>query len=203
MAAAMSVIAYPELIKRGYPKWMAAGVIASAGGIALLIPPSITLILFGVIAEESIVSLFFAGVIPGIMLALSDAFIIVGVSLLIKLPRGKFEVRAVGRTFLEAWPALLMPVVVLGGLWGVFTPAEVGAAAAGYALVYGLIAKRKAFLLELIPTTIRTMNLTAIVFFFWDVSVCFSCFSPIWDGRRTSQTGSIRSVYLQPVFFLC
>ena len=48
------------------------------GGIALLIPPSITLILFGVIAEESIVSLFFAGVIPGIMLALSDAFIIVG-----------------------------------------------------------------------------------------------------------------------------
>ena len=118
MAAAMSVIAYPELIKRGYPKWMAAGVIASAGGIALLIPPSITLILFGVITEESIVSLFFAGVIPGIMLALSDAFIIVGVSLLIKLPRRKFEVRAVGRTFLEAWPALLMPVVVLGGLYG-------------------------------------------------------------------------------------
>ena len=118
MAAAMSVIAYPELIKRGYPKWMAAGVIASAGGIALLIPPSITLILFGVITEESIVSLFFAGVIPGIMLALSDAFIIVSVSLLIKLPRGKFEVRAVGRTFLEAWPALLMPVVVLGGLYG-------------------------------------------------------------------------------------
>ena len=118
MAAAMSVIAYPELIKRGYSKWMAAGVIASAGGIALLIPPSITLILFGVITEESIVSLFFAGVIPGIMLALSDAFIIVSVSLLIKLPRGKFEVRAVGRTFLEAWPALLMPVVVLGRLYG-------------------------------------------------------------------------------------
>jgi C4-dicarboxylate transporter DctM subunit len=118
MAAAMSVIAYPELIKRGYPKWMAAGVIASAGGIALLIPPSITLILFGLITEGSIVSLFFAGVIPGIMLALSDAFIIVGVSLLIKLPRGKFEVRAVGRTFLEAWPALLTPVVVLGGLYG-------------------------------------------------------------------------------------
>ena len=58
MAAAMSVIAYPELVKRGYPKWMAAGVIASAGGIALLIPPSITLILFGVITEMSIVDLF-------------------------------------------------------------------------------------------------------------------------------------------------
>lgn len=65
MAAAMSVIAYPEMVKRGYPKWMAAGVIASAGGIALLIPPSITLILFGVITEISVVDLFFAGVIPG------------------------------------------------------------------------------------------------------------------------------------------
>ena len=75
----------------------------------------------------------FTGVIPGIMLALSDAFIIVGVSLLIKLPRGKFEVRAVGRTFLEAWPALLMPVVVLGGLYGgLITPTEAGAAAAGF-----------------------------------------------------------------------
>ena len=202
MAAAMSVIAYPELIKRGYPKWMAAGVIASAGGIALLIPPSITLILFGVITEESIVSLFFAGVIPGIMLALSDAFIIVGVSLLIKLPRGKFEVRAVGRTFLEAWPALLMPVVVLGGLYGgVFTPTEAGAAAAGYALVYGLIAKGKAFLFELIPTTIRTMNLTAIVFFLLGCVGVFQFFLANM-GWPQDIADWVNSLGLSPIGFL-
>lgn len=123
MAAAMSVIAYPELIKRGYPKWMAAGVIASAGGIALLIPPSITLILFGVITEMSIVDLFFAGIIPGIMLAISDAVIIVSVSLFIKLPRGKFDLCEVWRSFKDAVPALLMPVIILGGLYGgLFTP---------------------------------------------------------------------------------
>ena len=93
MAAAMSVIAYPEMIKRGYPKWMAAGVIASAGGIALLIPPSITLILFGVITEISIVDLFFAGVVPGIMLAISDAVIIVTVSIfVVKLPAGPWPI---------------------------------------------------------------------------------------------------------------
>ena len=202
MAAAMSVIAYPELIKRGYPKWMAAGVIASAGGIALLIPPSITLILFGVITEESIVSLFFAGVIPGIMLALSDAFIIVGVSLLIKLPRGKFEVRAVGRTFLEAWPALLMPVVVLGGLYGGgFTPTEAGAAAAGYALVYGLIAKGKAFLFELIPTTIRTMNLTAIVFFLLGCVGVFQFFLANM-GWPQDIADWVNSLGLSPIGFL-
>ena len=166
MAAAMSVIAYPELIKRGYPKWMAAGVIASAGGIALLIPPSITLILFGVITEMSIVDLFFAGIIPGLMLAMSDAVIIVSVSLFIKLPRGKFDLCEVWRCFKEALPALLMPVIILGGLYGgLFTPTEAGAAAASYALFYGLIFKRKTFSKELMPTTLRTMNLTAVVFF--------------------------------------
>ena len=166
MAAAMSVIAYPELVKRGYPKWMAAGVIASAGGIALLIPPSITLILFGVITEMSIVDLFFAGIIPGLMLAMSDAVIIISVSLFIKLPRGKFDLCEVWRSFKAALPALLMPVIILGGLYGgVFTPTEAGAAAASYALFYGLIFKRKTFTKELMPTTLRTMNLTAVVFF--------------------------------------
>lgn len=166
MAAALSVIAYPELIKRGYPVWMSAGLIASAGGIALLMPPSITLILFGVLTEISVIKLFFAGMIPAIMLAISDACIIFGVSLFIKLPRKKFDIKEVARTFLEAYPAILMPGIVLGGLYGgLFTPTEAGAAACAYAMLYGLIAKRREFIKELGPTTLRTLNLTAIVFF--------------------------------------
>lgn len=166
MAAALSVIAYPELIKRGYPVWMSAGLIASAGGIALLIPPSVTLILFGVLTETSIIELFFAGIIPGIMLALSDAAIIFGVSLFIKLPKKKFDIKEVGRTLIEAYPGILMPVIVLGGLYGgLFTPTEAGAAACAYAMLYGIIAKRREFIKELGPTTLRTLNLTAIIFF--------------------------------------
>ena len=166
MAAAMSVIAYPELIKRGYPVWMSAGLIASAGGIALLIPPSVTLILYGILTESSIIELFFAGMIPGLMLATSDALIILGVSLFIKLPRKKFDIKEVGRTILEAYPGILMPIIVLGGLYGgVFTPTEAGAAACAYAIIYGLIARRTEFLKEIGPITLRTLNLTAIVFF--------------------------------------
>ena len=166
MSAAMGVIAYPEMVRRGYPEWMSCGIIACGGGIALLIPPSITLILFGIITESSIVSLFFAGVIPGIMLALSDAVIIVLISFIIKLPSGKFSWSYLGTSFIAAWPALLMPVMVLGGLYGgLFTPTEAGAAACGYALIYGIVAKRGAFLRQLMPTTSRAMNLTAIVFF--------------------------------------
>ncbi len=166
MAAAMGIIAYPEMIRRGYPVWMSAGIIACGGGIAILIPPSITLILYGLITEESIVSLFFAGFTPGIMLAISDAVIIVGISFFIKLPAGKFELSKVGSATWDAWPALLMPVCVLGGLYGgVFTPTEAGAAAAGYALLFGLLSGRGKFLKELLPTTQRTINLTAIVYF--------------------------------------
>jgi C4-dicarboxylate transporter DctM subunit len=166
MAAAMGIIAYPEMIRRGYPVWMSAGIIACGGGIAILIPPSITLILYGIITEESIVYLFFAGFTPGIMLAISDAVIIVGISLFIKLPAGKFELKKVGAATWDAWPALLMPVCVLGGLYGgVFTPTEAGAAAAGYALLFGLLSGRGKFLKELLPTTQRTINLTAIVYF--------------------------------------
>jgi C4-dicarboxylate transporter DctM subunit len=166
MAAAMGIIAYPEMIRRGYPVWMSAGIIACGGGIAILIPPSITLILYGIITEESIVSLFFAGFTPGIMLAISDAVIIVGISFFIKLPAGKFDLSKVGSATWDAWPALLMPVCVLGGLYGgVFTPTEAGAAAAGYALLFGLLSGRGKFLKELLPTTQRTINLTAIVYF--------------------------------------
>ena len=166
MAAAMGVIAYPEMIKRGYPRWMAAGVIATGGGIAILIPPSITLILYGVLTEESIVKLFLAGIVPGIMLAISDAVIVMAMATIIKLPRNEFNWRELFDASVEALPALLMPVFVLGGLYGgVLTPTESGAGACAYALIYGFLSMRKKFVKEMIAATERAVNLTAILFF--------------------------------------
>jgi len=166
MAAAMGVIAYPEMIKRGYPKWMAAGVIATGGGIAILIPPSITLILYGVLTEESIVKLFLAGVAPGIMLAISDAVIVMTMATLIKLPANKFSWKELRDASMGAIPALLMPVFVLGGLYGgVLTPTESGAAACAYAIIYGFVSLREKFFTEMFAATERAVNLTAILFF--------------------------------------
>ena len=166
MAAAMGLVAYPEMIKRGYPKWMAAGVIATGGGIAILIPPSITLILYGVLTEQSITKLFFAGVAPGVMLAISDAIIVLTMAAIIGLPASKFSFRELGHAAIEAFPALLMPVIVLGGLYGgVLTPTESGAAACAYALLYGAIALRGDFFKECYAATQRAVNLTAILFF--------------------------------------
>jgi C4-dicarboxylate transporter DctM subunit len=166
MSAAMGVVAYPEMIKRGYPRWMAAGVIATGGGIAILMPPSVTLILYGVLTEESIVKLFFAGITPAIMLAISDAVIVLTMAQILGLPANKFDSRELFSAFLAALPALMMPVIVLGGLYGgILTPTESGAAACAYALVYGLFALRGRFFKEALAATERAVNLTAILFF--------------------------------------
>jgi len=166
MAAAMSVIAIPEMRKRGYPDWLSSGLVATAGGIAMLIPPSIILILYGIVTETSIVRLFFAGVIPGLMLALGNALSVIGIAWWLKLPRGKFDRRRLWPDTKLALPALGMPVVILGGLYGgLFTPTEAAAAACGYAFVYGFVVRGRAFLRELLPTAIRSLNLTAVILF--------------------------------------
>ena len=166
MAAAMSVIAIPEMLKRGYPPWLAAGLVATAGGIAMLIPPSIILILYGIVTETSVVRLFFAGVIPGLLLALGNIITVMLIAWYLKLPRGTFDGRRVWTDGKAALFALGMPVVILGGLYGgLFTPTEAAAAACGYALLYGLISKRGEFLKELVPVATRSLNLTAVVLF--------------------------------------
>jgi C4-dicarboxylate transporter, DctM subunit len=167
MAAAMSVIAIPEMRKRGYPDWLAGGLVATAGGIAILIPPSIPLLIYGVVTETSVVRLFFAGVIPGLLLALGNILSVILIAIYLKLPRGgKFDGRRALRESKGAAPALGMPVVILGGLYGgLFTPTEAAAAACGYALVYGVITGHREFIRYLLPTAMRALNLTGVILF--------------------------------------
>jgi C4-dicarboxylate transporter, DctM subunit len=166
MAAAMSIIAIPEMTKRGYPPWLAGGLVATAGGIAILIPPSIPLLLYGLVTETSVVRLFFAGVIPGLLLALGNAFTVIIIAKYLKLPRGKFDAHRVWPEIKGALPALGMPVVILGGLYGgLFTPTEAAAAACGYALAYGLIVGRGKFVKQILPVAARSLRLTAVILF--------------------------------------
>jgi C4-dicarboxylate transporter DctM subunit len=113
-----------------------------------------------------VVRLFFAGIIPGLLLALGNIISVVVIALVLKLPRSTFDRRRLWQESKGALPALGMPVVILGGLYGgFFTPTEAAAAACGYALVYGFVSGRGAFLRRLLPTAARALNLTAVVMF--------------------------------------
>ncbi len=151
-ASVFTKVAVPEMMRHGYTARFAVGVVAGSSVLGMLIPPSLLMIIYGVLAEESIGRMFIAGVIPGIVLALGFAVLIVGMAYLrpamILVP----GVADVARDELQETPAsaaikfipiLILITLVLGGLYGgLFTPTEAGAVGAAGALVIALVRRR-------------------------------------------------------------
>ena len=165
--AALATILLPMMRERGYPMNTSAGLIASGGIIAPIIPPSMPFVIYGVTTNTSISALFLSGIAPGLLM---------GVALLLtwKLVMRRLDLpaedrlswadrlRAMGRAF---W-ALLMPVIIIGGMkTGVFTPTEAAVVAAFYALLVSLAVHREMKLTALYGVLLRASRTTAIVMF--------------------------------------
>ncbi len=135
--AAVGRSLYPSLSERGYAKGFSLGLITSSGSIAIVVPPSIAMILYGASAEQSIPRLFQAGLLPGLLIALAMAsYILVWAKGRDLGDRGRFGLAQVIQASRRAWAALLMPVVVLAGIYlGWFSPTEAGGVACLYALL--------------------------------------------------------------------
>lgn len=150
-AAAMGRLAIPEMLKAGYEKGLATGVVASAGTIAALIPPSILMVLYGIFAETSIVDLLIAGIIPGLLTAgVYTAMILIRCKINPELaPRihedkSAEEIRRERWQSLgEIWPLFILVFGIIGGLYGgVVTPTEAGAAGSALALLIAVVQRR-------------------------------------------------------------
>jgi C4-dicarboxylate transporter DctM subunit len=138
---AVGTLMIPEMVKRGYNKRYVLGLLAVAGGLGILIPPSVPMILYGGMTNESVGSLFLAGMVPGILLGLSliiTAVIVFRNDQSQQRESSSWKVRF--ESMKEAIWGILLPVIILGGIYGgVFTPTEAAAVAVVYAFIIALV----------------------------------------------------------------
>ena len=139
--AAIGGITAPRMLEKGYPKDKVAAIAASAGTLGVVIPPSIPMVTYAVTADQSILSMFKAGWIPGIMLAIALSITnIITCHEYDSIDRTKYVLKDYLTRFKDATLALLMPVIILGGIYaGIFTPTESASVACVYALLVSAV----------------------------------------------------------------
>ena len=165
---AIGAILIPAMVKHHYPKPLAASVQASSAELGVLIPPSIPLILYGVSTDTSIGQLFVAGLGPGVVVAGSLMVLVLVICRVRGI--GKEDGRdrqSPGAALLAALPALLAPIVILGGIYtGVFTPTEASAVAVVTALVTGMLIYRELklkYLPDILKRTIISISVIMVI----------------------------------------
>jgi C4-dicarboxylate transporter, DctM subunit len=164
---AIGAILIPALIKHGYPKPYAAALQATSAELGVIIPPSIPMILYGVSAEVSIGELFIAGFGPGLLIG-GALMLYVYVYCRIK-GYGKTDGEgrlSFGKATWQAGWALMMPVIILGGIYGgIFTPTEASAVAVFYALVVGMVIYREIKIADLYKILKKSVISSAVIMF--------------------------------------
>ena len=167
-AAAIGAILIPAMYAQGYARGYSAALIAAAGSTAIIVPPSIALIIYGAITNTSVPALFAAGAIPGLLAGLSLLIPAVWVARKkgygAKTEEMGIKNETLGSSFREAFWGLLAPVIILGGLYGgIFTPTEAAVVAVFYSLFLGLLIYRTLSFKDLYQILVDANQTSAIV----------------------------------------
>lgn len=165
-AAAIGSIMIPAMVKAGYEKKYAMGLVAASGTLGILIPPSIPLIIYGITAEESIGRLFVAGVIPGVMLG--GVLVVSAIYYARKFGYGKDRKASWGeraRMSVKAIWGALLPVLILGSIYsGAATPTESAVIAVFYGIIVSAFIYRELRWRDIRPILIESINITSMIF---------------------------------------
>ena len=165
-AATISTVAFPAMIKRGYHRNFTLGILAAGGTLGILIPPSIPMIVYAFVAEESVLSMFLAGIGPGILLSiffiLFSIFYVIFFNKEVQNIKSSLEERIFHTK--KGLPILLMAFVMLGGIYaGIYTPTEAGGVGFMISLIYVVVKKRLDFK-GFIDAGLETMKTTVTIF---------------------------------------
>lgn len=165
--AAIGSTMIDEMERKGYRRDLATGIVAASGTVGIVIPPSITFVVYGVIANVSIGDLFVGGVLPGVLMGLSMC--VMGWFIARRNgipPEGSFSILQLLRTIKEAFWALLTPVIIIGGIYGgVFTPTEAAAVAAVYGIVVGMFVYKELKLKDFPEIVFKAVIGTTLIMF--------------------------------------
>lgn len=173
--AALGSILIPGMSAKGYSPEVSAAITSSSASIGIIIPPSIPMILYGAITGVSVGTLFIAGIIPGILIGVSQMMVIAVLAR--RYDWGaveRFSWRRLGLTAIEGIPGLLMPMIIIGGIvTGAFTPTEAGAIAVVYGLVISVLFYRALTFVALYRALVNAGVLTAVVMIIISTSYAF------------------------------
>ncbi|MCL6556762.1 MAG: TRAP transporter large permease subunit [Burkholderiales bacterium] len=173
---AIGSIMLPAMVEQGYSKRFAVGVLATSGGLGILIPPSIVLVIYGVSTSESIGKLFIAGIVPGLVMALALLAVTYGVARWHRFPTlPRASLREIGQAFREAAWGLGLAVVVIGGIYGgLFTPTEAAAVSAVYAFFVAVFVYRELPLAKVPRVLLEAANMSAMLLYIITNAILFS-----------------------------
>lgn len=194
--AAVGAMVVPTMLREGYSKPFTLALIACAGGIGVIIPPSIPMVFYGTTTGVSIGNLFMAGMLPGILIGLTLILFcyIYSRKMGWKNNAAKFSWRVAGRALWDGKFALLNPVIILGGIYaGIFTPTEAAAVACFYALFCGIVIHRELNVKKIIETLKGAVSTTGTTML---IVGCATAFAKVLSitGIPTSIASAISSV---------
>jgi len=178
-SAALGSTLIPAMVKDGYDEDFSAAVTAASSVIGPIIPPSTIMVIYGSVMGVSIAGLFAAGVIPGIIIAIFLMILTYVIALKRNYPKKKnmASLREIGRTFRKSLLALIMPVIILGGiLGGFFTPTEAAAFSVFYAFVIGFFVQRTLKLSDLPDIFLNCAKNTGVIFLLMSAASILSFF---------------------------
>lgn len=200
---AIGSMLYADMVRIGYPKDRTAGLLVVSGGLGPIIPPSIIMVVYCTMTGASVGDMFKSGMSIGVMIVVALMVVVLIYARKEKWPKAekKISLKEFGINFLKAIPALMLPIIILGGIYsGLLTPTESASVAVVWALIAGMFIYKELTVKDLVPIILDSAKNSAMVLFIVATSTAFSWLFT-FSGISDSLVNTIIGMNLNPTMF--